>query len=264
MTQEPSYHLEGVIRTRDELEDFTGPLDLILMLLSKNKIEIRDIQISQLLDQYLEYLQLMQEMDLEIASEFVQMASHLTYIKTKMLLTEEKEPTELEMLVSALEQLKNRDAITAVREVAPELGVRAENGFRFQTRGPLPLPERPYDYRHEPGELIVSLAQILLRGTGETPSEEDDSLRRAAPKPIIYSVRAKSNQLVGLLRERGHMPLRELFGVCKSRSELVATFLSVLELCSAGQIRVTGERGSYDVAETFDENLSEIQVGAEE
>ena len=99
--QEPSYHLEGVIRTRDELEDFTGPLDLILMLLSKNKIEIRDIQISLLLDQYLEYLQMMQEMDLEIASEFVQMASHLTYIKTKMLLTEEKEPTELEMLVDA-------------------------------------------------------------------------------------------------------------------------------------------------------------------
>lgn len=68
------------------------------MLLAKDKIEIRDIQISQLLDQYLAYLQKMQEMDLEIASEFVQMASHLMYIKTKMLLTEEKEPTELEVL----------------------------------------------------------------------------------------------------------------------------------------------------------------------
>ena len=86
MTQEPSYHLEGVIRTRDEMEDFTGPLDLILMLLSKNKIEIRDIQISLLLDQYLEYLRMMEQMDLEIASEFVQMASYLLYIKTKMLL----------------------------------------------------------------------------------------------------------------------------------------------------------------------------------
>ena len=101
MIQEPSYHLEGVVHARDELEDFTGPLDLILMLLAKDKIEIRDIQISQLLDQYLAYLQKMQEMDLEIASEFVQMASHLMYIKTKMLLTEEKEPTELEVLVSA-------------------------------------------------------------------------------------------------------------------------------------------------------------------
>ena len=71
MVQQPSYHLEGVIRSRDEMEDFSGPLDLILLLLSKNKIEIRDIQISELLDQYLEYLQLMQDMDLEIASEFV-------------------------------------------------------------------------------------------------------------------------------------------------------------------------------------------------
>ena len=160
MIQEPSYHLEGVVHARDELEDFTGPLDLILMLLAKDKIEIRDIQISQLLDQYLAYLQKMQEMDLEIASEFVQMASHLMYIKTKMLLTEEKEPTELEVLVSALEQLKNRDAIAAVREIAPEIGQLAEVGMKMQTRGPLPLPERPYDYRHTPAELLSALAQI--------------------------------------------------------------------------------------------------------
>ncbi len=241
---QPSYHLEGVIHSRNELEDFTGPLDLILMLLSKNKIEIRDIQISLLLDQYMEYLQMMQEMDLEIASEFVQMASHLMYIKTKMLLTEESEPTELEVLVSALEQLKNRDTLAGIKEIAPDLGLMAERGVLRQTRGPLPLQERPYDYRHAPEELIVSLAQILLRGTGEAVPE-DESLRRAAPKPIIYSVRTKSTQLIALLRKEGSTSLRALFSVCKSRSELVATFLSVLELCSAGQICVTGEKGSY-------------------
>ena len=244
MIQEPSYHLEGVVHARDELEDFTGPLDLILMLLAKDKIEIRDIQISQLLDQYLAYLQRMQEMDLEIASEFVQMASHLMYIKTKMLLTEEKEPTELEVLVSALEQLKNRDAIAAVREIAPEIGQLAEVG----TRGPLPLPERPYDYHHTPEELLSALAQILLRGTGESAQEENETLRRAAPKPIIFSVREKSGQLLDLLRKNGHMSLESMFGICKSRSELVATFLSVLELCSDGQIRVSGEKGNYDVS----------------
>lgn len=248
MIQEPSYHLEGVVHARDELEDFTGPLDLILMLLAKDKIEIRDIQISQLLDQYLAYLQKMQEMDLEIASEFVQMASHLMYIKTKMLLTEEKEPTELEVLVSALEQLKNRDAIAAVREVAPEIGQLAEVGMKMQTRGPLPLPERPYDYRHTPAELLSAFAQILLRGTGESAPEENETLRRAAPKPIIFSVREKSEQLLGLLRKNGHMSLGSMFGICKSRSELVATFLSVLELCSDGHIRVSGEKGKYDVS----------------
>ena len=247
MIQQPSYHLEGVIRSRDEMEDFTGPLDLILLLLSKNKIEVRDIQISQLLDQYLAYLQMMQDMDLEIASEFVQMASHLVYIKTKMLLTEETEPTELQLLVSALEQLKNRDTLAAVKEIAPELGRISVTGMLSQTRSALPLPERPYDYHHSPNELFLAVAGILLRGTGEI-EPQDDSIRRAVPRPIVYSVRAKSAQLLTLLRENGQMSLRELVGVCKSRSEVVATFLSVLELCSAGQARVTGGPGDYVIA----------------
>ena len=246
MIQQPSYHLEGVIHSRDELEDFSGPLDLILMLLSKNKIEIRDIQISLLLDQYLEYLRMMQEMDLEIASEFVQMASHLMYIKTKMLLTEEKEPTELEVLVSALEQMKNRETMAAVKEVAPQLGLMAENGVRFQTRGPLPLPNRPYDYSHSPEEMISALAQILLRGTGDK-TQEDENLLRAAPKPIIYSVHKKSEQLLSILKDRGRISLKELYGVCRSRSELVATFLSVLDLCWGGSIKVTADQDGYDL-----------------
>ena len=255
MIQQPSYHLEGVIHSKDELEDFTGPLDLILLLLSKNKIEIRDIQISQLLDQYLEYLRMMQEMDLEIASEFVQMASHLTYIKTKMLLTEETEPTELQLLVSALEQLKNKDTYTAIKEIAPEIGRISQTGMLQQTRGTLPLPERPYDYRHSPEELLLAMAEILLRGTGDA-APEDDSIRRAAPKPIIYSVRTKSAQLINILRDRGELPLRELLGMCSSRSEIVATFLSILELCSAGQMRFTGVPGAYEIAgvETAEDN----------
>ena len=64
----PSFFLEGVVRDKDELQNFEGPLSLILLLLSKNKIEIRDISISDILDQYLEYLDKMQSMDLEIAS----------------------------------------------------------------------------------------------------------------------------------------------------------------------------------------------------
>ena len=80
------YHLPGVVKSSSGETDFDGPLSLILMLLSKNKIEIRDINISQILEQYMAYLEQMQAMDLEVASEFIQMASHLLYIKTKMLL----------------------------------------------------------------------------------------------------------------------------------------------------------------------------------
>ena len=79
----PNFHLEGVLREKGEMSDFEGPLSLILMLLSKNKIEIRDIKITDILDQYMDYLAQMESMDLEIASEFIQMASHLLYINVE-------------------------------------------------------------------------------------------------------------------------------------------------------------------------------------
>ena len=110
----PQFHLEGIVKEHDEIKDFEGPLSLILLLLKKNKIEIRDIKISEILDQYMEYLDELKKMDLEIASEFVQMASHLLYIKTKTLLTEEKEVSELEELMSSLEQLRARDVYASV------------------------------------------------------------------------------------------------------------------------------------------------------
>ena len=75
---EPRYHLGSVVHTKGEtLEDFDGPLDVILLLLSKNKIEIQNIQISAILEQYLAYLDEMKRMDMEIASEFIAMASCL-------------------------------------------------------------------------------------------------------------------------------------------------------------------------------------------
>ena len=84
----PIYHLEGVVKEKSEnMADFVGPLDLILHLLSKNKMEIKDIQISLILDQYLQWMHQRREMDLEVASDFVAMASHLVYIKTRMLLS---------------------------------------------------------------------------------------------------------------------------------------------------------------------------------
>lgn len=86
--EEPTYHLAGVMHTRDELPaDFDGPLSVILLLLSKNKIEIQDVSITSILEQYLAYLDEMKRLDMEIASEFIAMASHLMLIKTKMLLS---------------------------------------------------------------------------------------------------------------------------------------------------------------------------------
>ena len=81
--ENPNFFLEGIVHEKDAMQDFEGPLSLILQLLSKNKIEIRDISISDILDQYLAWLEQAQSMDLEIASEFVQMAAQLLYIKCR-------------------------------------------------------------------------------------------------------------------------------------------------------------------------------------
>ena len=109
----PIFKLEKVIQGRadEALQDFEGPLDLILFLLSKNKIEIQDIPIALILEQYLEYLEMRKEMDLEIASEFVTMAAHLMYIKTRMLLSLEDEEAQNEMdaLIKSLEERKRGD-----------------------------------------------------------------------------------------------------------------------------------------------------------
>ena len=244
--ENPNFHLEGVVREKNELQDFEGPLSLILMLLSRNKIEIRDLKISDILDQYLEYLDRMQRMDLEIASEFVQMASHLLYIKTKMLLSSgEEEPGELELLMQSLEQLRARDTLAAITKLMPELKKAAEYGMLYYTKLPEPSAEEKaaYAYRHEPVDLLRALAQVYSRGGRTTDTRE---IIRAVPSRITYSVRDKSRELIARLRNK-NATLRELYASCASRSEVVATFIAVLELCSLGSLRLRRRGRGYSV-----------------
>lgn len=244
--ENPSFFLEGVVHEKNTLQDFEGPLSLILMLLQKNKIEIRDVNISQILDQYLDYLERMQEMDLEIASEFVQMASHLLYIKTKTLLaSDEEEVSELELLLQSLEQLKARDSLTAVREVLAQLRASSEKGLLLFPKLPEPLPKgnREYEYRHEPADLLKALHQVFSRGV-KAPEEEMERLSAAIPRKPAYSVQEKSRQLLDRLRQ-GDASLEELYRECRSRSEVVATFISVLELCSMGSLQIQRREEGY-------------------
>ena len=180
----PTFHLESIVKDKNELQDFDGPLSLILMLLSKNKIEIRDIKIAEILDQYLEYLDRMERMDLEITSEFVQMASHLLYIKTKTLLAGEEEVSELEELMTSLEQLKCKDIYTAVQKITPELKSASEKGLLYYTKLPEPLPnvKREYEYRHEPADLFKALYAVITRGGKPA---EPEFVHRIAPTRIV-------------------------------------------------------------------------------
>ena len=243
--ENPSFYLEGVVRERDELRDFDGPLSLILMLLTKNKIEIRDISISDILDQYLAYLERMQSMDLEVASEFVQMAAQLMYIKTRTLLNTQEETTELELLRQSLEQLKCRGILASVRERMPELKAASEQGMLYYAKLPEPLPKqsKEYVYSHKPVELLKAMYSIYSRG-GRTPETEE--LIAAVPKPIVYSVRSKSEQILHRLK-KGRTAMNELYADCRSRSEVVATFMSVLELCSLGSVTIEHTDEGYYV-----------------
>lgn len=237
---EPTYHLEGIIHSKEEMEDFEGPLNLILMLLSKNKIEIRDIQISEILEQYLDYLAQMEAMDLEVASEFVQMASHLLYIKTKMLLSSQEEISELEVLMSSLEQLKARDIYSGIREITPELSRASERGFLLHTKQPEPLSNAgEYRYHHDSCELLKALSNVFMRARSIGGAEEEsEPRRRIVPKRIVYNVRDKSREIIERFRRAKTLTLSSLYSESRSRSELVATFISVLELCSLGDVHL--------------------------
>ncbi|MDO4974324.1 MAG: segregation/condensation protein A [Eubacteriales bacterium] len=254
--ENPSFHLEAVVRERNELQDFEGPLSLILMLLQKNKIEIRDLRIADILDQYLAWLDEMQRMDLEVASEFVQMAAHLLYLKTRTLLSADEEVSELEVLLQSLEQLKAKDAFSAIQQVTPELKKASETGLLYCVKRPEPLPKtsKEYTYRHEPVDLLRALLAVYSRGV-RTP-EEEDSISRAIPHRIAYSIRDKSREILARLR-RGTTTLGALYAGCASRSEVVATFVSVLEMCSLGSVRISRQDGDY-VAEFVGGDVDEI------
>ncbi len=233
----PSFFLEGIVRERDSMQDFEGPLSLILMLLQKNKIEIRDLRVSDILDQYLAYLEQMQSMDLEIASEFIQMASQLLYLKTRTLLTTE-EVSELEVLMQSLEALQAKERFADLQKLIPALKAGTDRGLLFFTKE----PEAPNSQKHEysytisPVDLLKAMLTIRMRDETAVPVLEERFVS-AIPKKIVYSVRDKGREILITLRD-APKSLNSFYVRCSSGSELVATFIAVLELCNGGRVRM--------------------------
>lgn len=237
--EQPHYRLEGIVRTRsDEMEDFDGPLDVIFLLLSKNKIEIEDVSITAILEQYLAYLEEMKRLDMEIASEFITMASHLMLIKTKMLLSAAEAAeaqSELDLLRQSLIERQRKEAVEQIRIAVCFLESRNDIGRCLFTKEPEPLRrEQTYRYAHDPSDLLRALDQIAERN------------QRQLPPPVVnfkgivgkerYPVTRKAGEILRQLLLRGVERLKNLFRGNKSRSEVVATFISVLELCKSGSV----------------------------
>jgi chromatin segregation and condensation protein Rec8/ScpA/Scc1 (kleisin family) len=146
----------------------------------------------------------------------LQMAAQLLYIKTRTLLAaDEEEVSELELLMTSLEQLKARDVYTSVQKVVPELKKASELGLLYYAKQPEPLPKvgKEYEYRHEPVDLLRAMFRIYARGGKAAPPD----MSTRVPQRIVYSVRDKSLQILNRLR-RSDVSLQELYRECASRS----------------------------------------------
>lgn len=262
---EPVYHLEGVVHARAEsLEDFDGPLDVIFLLLSKNKIEIQDVSISSILEQYLAYLDEMKRMDVEIASEFTAMASHLMLIKTKMLLSaaeQEEAMSEMELLIQSLEQRQRKDAYEKIQTAASFLASRNEIGLGLFTKPPEPLQkDNTYRYRHDREDLLAALAAIAEREERLLPPPAANFRGIVGTEP--YPVTVKAAEVLRSLLSRGVMKFFSLFRHSRSRSEIVATFLALLELCKLKSISIeNGETEEEELTVTYLQMPEETAVG---
>ena len=261
----PVYHLDKVVRSRQEnMEDFDGPLDLILHLLSKNKIEIRDIQISLLLDQYLEWMERRETLNLEIASEFVTMAAHLVYIKTRMLLSidDEEAASEMELLMAALEQHQQHESYLKIKSVTETLGRRYEYGKDYLVKAPEPIRTKgAYEYSHSPGDLLRAMSAALERVHNRMPppARAFEGIVGREPYPVADKARAILDKLV----QFGVTRFRALFQSNRSRSEIVATFLAILELCRANRIHLAGTETDCTVTSTGENAEEELSITAD-
>ena len=236
---EPQYRLEGIVHTKSEqMEDFEGPLVVILELLSKNKIEIQDVSITAILEQYLNYLEEMKRLDMEIASEFITMASHLMLIKTKMLLSAAEQAeaeSELDLIRKSLRERKRKEAMDQIRLAITELEPRNEIGRNLFTKEPEPLKrEQGYRYKHDVRDLLRALDMIAERSQRQLPPPTANFQGIVGKEP--YPIGKKTGEVLRQLVLRGVERMKNLFRGNKSRSEVVATFLAILDLCKTNAV----------------------------
>ena len=251
--EEPRYHLEQVVKVKSELmEDFDGPLDVILQLLSKNKIEIQDIKISSILEQYLAYLDEMKRMDMEIASEFIAMASHLMLIKTKMLLSaaeKEEALSEMELLIRSLEERQRKEAFAQIKTAVSYLGDRNDIGIGLFTKEQEPFErDQTYRYQHAPEDLLQAMAAVSERSERALPPPTANFTGIVGREP--YPVTKKAAEVLRKLLSYGVSKFLKLFRGNRSRSEIVATFLAVLELCRLKSVELEDDENE-DVSVRF-------------
>ncbi len=232
-------------------EVFEGPLDLLLHLISKNKVSICDIPIATITDQYFEYISVMQQLDMELGGEFLVMASQLLLIKSKMLLpveTEGEEDPRAE-LIDRLEEYKR------YKEAAESMDVlqHAMDNVFFKEPEPLKIPSVQTENKLIPLEKLFDAFFAVLDRSETRKPIDPKSFRRVIGR-TNYSVRYASSCVMKKIKKGEKTKFEDLFSELKVRGEYVATFLAILELVKENILIVTNkgdklycERGENDV-----------------
>ena len=216
------------------LPTFEGPLDLLLFLIQKNKLNIYDIPIAEILRQYLDAIEQMKSLDLDIASEFLEMAARLVQMKSYLLLPRSEEAERLKQVLTG--QLIE---YSACKRVAAQLRAMQENVYCV-VRSPAQIePDHEYRLQHDKMLLLNALQGLSGRSASRAkPTQERFEPLLATPFVSVGS--RVVHVLRGMLKGKFGR-LSELFSPAASRSETVATFLAVLELVRAGRLKISNE-----------------------
>ncbi len=222
-----------------KLEVFEGPLDLLLHLIEKNKLNIYDIQISELLEQYMEHINIMQERNLDIAGEFLSMASRLVQIKSAMLLPKYDDGEKMREELSG-ELIEYRKC----REIAKML---MENiSFDSYCREPLKIKaDMKYKRTHEANYLAGAYMLAVGRGKEKIPPSKD--LFEGIVQRRVVSV---SSKIIGVMRKLWNgksMKYERIFDGVADKSELVAIFLAILELIKGKRVEIEEVDGEFEL-----------------
>ena len=212
----------------------SGPLDLLLNLIAKNKLNIYDIPIAELLEQYMAQIHEMQAADMDVASEFLEMAARLVHIKSVSLLPKKEEEAALkqELTGQLLEYQQCKEAAMRLRERFSLDGI-----VRAQADIPADLT---YKRHHKPQELLSAYLSMLGKKKPPEPQKPEDTISKLITRRVV----SVASQIVFVLRslwKKRHVSLKELFRGKNDPSERVAAFLAVLELVKDKRLRVDGD-----------------------
>ena len=210
------------------IENFQGPLDLLLSLIEKNKMDIYDIKLDEITDQYLEYINKAQELNLDLASEFLSLASTLLYIKSRKLLPgkneEEEEISEEELIRRIIEYKKYKDITEKLRQSFEENSKRFYKGQEEIT-----LPKQKLEENYEEN-IIPTLYENLWIKNKEKVNENAKNIEKIAITETV-TVLSKVKQMYKELIRHKQFIFNKLFSIKKANSqEVVTAFSGLLEL----------------------------------